>query len=338
VAQQQPSTSIEVPAVPAGALGPKVPACGYLVEEVKGGVYWVTDGGYQSAFVVCDNEVIAIDAPPSLGGLVTRAIRDVTDKPITHVVYSHFHADHIGTADQFPDDAIRVGQQETYTLLDELGDPARRPPEVTFNDAHRLEVGGQVLELVYKGNNHAPGNSFVNMPQHKVLMLVDVIYPGWVPFTNLAFSKYVPGFMQHHDHALAFDFETIIAGHLTRLGTREDVLTQREYMHDIRDAAQHALELSDVKRDIARDLVGTENVYMYFKTMFDGACAEAVEPVIEKWRPRLGGVDTLALNHTLTVHQSLRVDTNNEPYAVFFPPTDGSPSGSEPDHAHGHTH
>ena len=64
MAQQQPSTPIEVPAVPPGAFGPKVPSCGYLVEEIKGGVYWVTEGGYQCAFVVCDNEVIAIDAPP----------------------------------------------------------------------------------------------------------------------------------------------------------------------------------------------------------------------------------------------------------------------------------
>jgi glyoxylase-like metal-dependent hydrolase (beta-lactamase superfamily II) len=341
MAQQGPDASIEVPAVPAGAFGPKVPSCGYLVEEVKGGVYWVTDGGYQCAFVVCDNEVVAIDAPPSLGGLVSRAIRDVTDKPITHVVYSHYHGDHIGTVDQFPDDAIRIAQRETHTLLTELGDPARRPPDVTFDTAHRLEVGGQVIELAYKGNNHAPGNSFIHLPQHQVLMLVDVIYPGWVPFANIAMSKHIPGFMAHHDHTLEFDFTHMITGHLNRLGTREDVETQREYMHDIRDAAQHALELTEVKRDMSRDLVGKENIYVYFKTMYDAASAEAAQPVIEKWRPRLGGVDTFAVNHTFIMYQSLRLDLNNKPFVVFFPPTDGSAQdphqlahGDSHDHAH----
>ena len=339
MAQQQPSTPIEVPAVPPGAFGPKVPSCGYLVEEIKGGVYWVTEGGYQCAFVVGDNEVIAIDAPPTLGPLVTRAIRDVTDKPITHVVYSHYHGDHIGTTNQFPDDAIRIGQEETYTLLDELGDPARRPPDVTFKDAHRLEVGGQVLELVYKGNNHAPGNSFIYMPHHKILMLVDIIYPGWVPFANIAMSKHIPGFMEHHDHTLAFDFETMITGHLNRLGTREDVLTQREYMHDIREAAQHALELTEVKRDLSRDLVGKENIYVYFKTMYDAASAEAAQPLIEKWRPRLGGVDTFAVNHTFIMYQSLRLDLNREPYVVFFPPTEDDAVGGEAHEcAHDHSH
>jgi hypothetical protein len=177
------------------------------------------------------------------------------------------------------------------------------------------------------------------MPQHKILMLVDVIYPGWVPFANIAMSKHIPGFMEHHDHTLAFDFETMITGHLNRLGTREDVLTQREYMHDIRDAAQHALELTEVKRDLSRDLVGKENIYVYFKTMYDAASAEAAQPVIEKWRPRLGGVDTFAVNHTFIMYQSLRLDLNREPYVVFFPPTEDDAVGGEAHEcAHDHSH
>lgn len=320
----QTVSGIEIPAVPDGARGPKVPPRGYLVEEIAGGVYWITDGGYQCAFVVGDEQVIAIDAPPSFGGFVTRAIRDVTDKPITHVVYSHYHGDHIGATDQFPADAVRIGQEETYDLLKELDDPRRRLPTVTFKDSYRLEVGGQVLELHYKGNNHAPGNSFINMPQHKILMLVDVIYPGWVPFANIAMSKHIPGFMAHHDHVLAFEFDTLISGHLTRLGTREDVAIQREYMHDIRDAAQHALELTPRTRDMSRDTVGLDHIYTYFKTMYDAAAAQAAQPVIEKWAGRLGGVETFAVNHTFIMYQSLRLDDNVEPHVVFFPPTDGS--------------
>src|SRR3954453_10879916 len=258
---------INIPPIPQNSIGPTVPPCGYLVQEITDGVHWVTDGGYQCAFVVCDDGVIAIDAPPALGGLGTRAIRDVTSKPITHVVYTHFHGDHIGTVNQFPDDAVRIAQQETHTMLREHRDPLRRLPDVTFKDSYRLEVGGQLLEMHYKGSNHAPGNSFVHLPRQRILMLVDVIYPGWVPFTNIAQSKNIRGFMAYHDHALSFDFDTMITGHLTRLGTRRDIETQREYMHDIREAARHALEITPEKRRLARDTVGTDHIYNYFKTM-----------------------------------------------------------------------
>jgi hypothetical protein len=181
-----------------------------------------------------------------------------------------------------------------------------------------------VLEMHYRGANHAPGNSFIHLPQQRILMLVDVFYPGWVPFANIAMSKHIPGFMAHHDHALEFDFDTIITGHLTRLGGREDILTQREYMHDIRDAAQHALELTPAKRDMSRASVGIDHVYTYFKTMYDAAAAEAAQPVIEKWAGRLGGVETFAVNHTFIMYQSLRLDSNVLPHVVFFPPADGS--------------
>src|ERR1700730_5175543 len=100
-------------------------------------------------------------------------------------------------------------------------------------------------------------------------------------------------------------------------------------MHDIREAAQHALELTEVKRDISRDLVGKENIYVYFKTMYDAASAEAAQPLIEKWRPRLGGVDTFAVNHTFIMYQSLRLDLNREPYVVFFPPTEDDAVGGD---------
>ncbi|MFD8685717.1 MBL fold metallo-hydrolase [Streptomyces sp. NPDC059651] len=316
----QTVSGFEIPPIPRNATGPRVPSCGYLVQEIKDGVHWITDGGYQCAFVVCEDGVVAIDAPPSLGGLVTRAIRDVTSKPVTHVVYTHSHGDHIGTVNQFPDDAIRIAQQETHSILLESGDPARRLPDVTFKDSYRLEVGGRVLDLHYKGSNHAPGNSFVHLPQQRILMLVDVIYPGWVPFTNIAQSKNIRGFMAHHDHALAFDFDTMITGHLTRLGTREDVETQRAYMHDIRRAAQHALEITPEKRELAREAVGLDHIYLYFKTMYEAAAAEAARPVIEKWSGRLAGVETLGVNHTLTMYHSLRLDENAEPHVVFFPP------------------
>jgi glyoxylase-like metal-dependent hydrolase (beta-lactamase superfamily II) len=331
---QAPPT-MEIPLVPEGAAAP-VPAKGYAVEEIRDGVHWVTDGGYQCAFVVCENEVVAIDAPPSFGGFVTRAIRDVTDKPITHVVYSHYHGDHIGATAQFPDDAIRIGQEETHTLLTELGDPLRRPPDVTFKDRYRLEVGGKVLELHYKGNNHAPGNSFIHLPQQKILMLVDVIYPGWVPFANIAMSKHIPGFMDHHDYTLEFDFDTMITGHLTRLGTRADVETQREYMHDIKEAAQHALELTPAKREVSEGLVGMEHRYLYFKTMYDAAAGEAAQPVLKKWCGVLGGVETFAVNHTFIMYQSLRLDWNVEPHVVFFPPTEPLPPHAADRCNHGH--
>jgi glyoxylase-like metal-dependent hydrolase (beta-lactamase superfamily II) len=310
----------DVPPIPDGARGPHVPDTGYLVEEVAGGVYWITDGGYQNAFIVGEDSVVAIDAPPSIGGgNVIRAIRDVTDKPISHVIYTHYHGDHIGNADVYPSDVIRIGQADTARYLQRFQDPKRPPLDRVFEERERLEVGGQTIDLIYRGPNHAPGNIFVHIPQHKVMMCVDLFYPGWVPFANIAMSRDIPGFVAHHDYALELDFEYLIPGHLTRLGTREDIEVGREYMQDVRIAAENALENCQVTNSEAAAEVGTENVYVYFKTLYDKAVAKAAGPVLKKWTGRLGGVEAFGANHVFIMFQSIRLDDNAQPSVVFFP-------------------
>src|SRR4051812_24236472 len=53
--------------VPEVAKGPPVPEEGYVVDEIADGIFWLSDGAYQSMFVVTDEGVIAVDAPPTLG-------------------------------------------------------------------------------------------------------------------------------------------------------------------------------------------------------------------------------------------------------------------------------
>jgi hypothetical protein len=53
--------------LPEAAKGPAIPPKGYLVEEIRDHLYWVTDGSYNTVFLVTDKGVVAIDAPPSLG-------------------------------------------------------------------------------------------------------------------------------------------------------------------------------------------------------------------------------------------------------------------------------
>ena len=84
--------------IPEGAKGPPIPPKGYLVEEIRDGLYWVTDGAYNTMFLVTDKGVVAVDAPPSLGQKYLRAIAEVTDKPVNYLIYSHAHIDHIGAA------------------------------------------------------------------------------------------------------------------------------------------------------------------------------------------------------------------------------------------------
>jgi glyoxylase-like metal-dependent hydrolase (beta-lactamase superfamily II) len=140
----------------------------------------VTDGFYQSVLLAAAHGVVVVDAPPTIGHNLLRAIKQVTAKTgtpstVTHLVYSHFHADHIGASSIFGDDVVRVGHVENRRLLREAGDPNRPAPTLTFKERHVLEFGTDRLELAYHGPNHTPDNIFIYAPKQQTLMVVDVL-------------------------------------------------------------------------------------------------------------------------------------------------------------------
>ena len=208
---------------------------GYFVQEIRGGLYWVTDGLYNTMFLVSSQGVIVVDPLPNLGDKYLKAIAEVTNKPVTHVVYSHEHTDHIGAAYLFPRNAVYIAQKNTAEILFRRRDPRRPAPKVTFTDTYTLTVGDQTLVLDYKGVNHEAGNIFIYAPKQKVLMLVDVVYPGWMPYKNLGIAEDIPGYIQAHDDALRYDFDTLVAGHVDRLGTRTDVESSLEFVNDLKN-------------------------------------------------------------------------------------------------------
>jgi glyoxylase-like metal-dependent hydrolase (beta-lactamase superfamily II) len=159
--------------VPTTAAGPISTPPGYRLQSFGDGAYMVTDGLYQNLFFVASESVVVVDAPPSIGENVLRAIRNVTMKPISHVVYSHHHADHISGAYLYgpPSDVDFIAHRLTAEELAQSPDNHRPAPTITFDSSYTLNVGNQTLQLDYRGPNHDPGNIFIYAPTQKILML-----------------------------------------------------------------------------------------------------------------------------------------------------------------------
>ena len=99
--------------LPSTSAGPAIDfEKGYLVEELGSGLYWVTEGVYQMMFLTTGEGVIVVDAPPSIGQNILSAIAEVTEEPITHVIYTHSHADHIAAAGIYPVIHQRTSRRE----------------------------------------------------------------------------------------------------------------------------------------------------------------------------------------------------------------------------------
>ena len=173
--------------VPRSALVPALNEQGYYVGRVERNLYWITDGAYQSAFLTTPDGVVLLDAPPTIGHNIQRAVDEIAaengvSNKVTHLIYSHHHADHAGASSLFDKNVTRIGHEETRRLLLRDNDSAGPPNEETFGDRRTLEIGGERIDLAWHGTNHSPDNIFIHLPDHDTLMLIDIVNPGWAPF------------------------------------------------------------------------------------------------------------------------------------------------------------
>jgi glyoxylase-like metal-dependent hydrolase (beta-lactamase superfamily II) len=293
--------------VPQSARAPAVdPAKGYRLQTLGRGLYMVTDNKYQSMFLVYESGVVVIDAPPGYSEHIPAAIAEVTALPITHVIYSHHHADHIGGTAGLGGHPIIIAHEETKRLLARANDPDRPLPTVTFSDQYKLKVGSQVLELSYHGVAHDPGNIFIYAPAQKTLMVVDVVFPGWMPWRRFALAQDVPGYFAQVEAISKMKFDTLVGGHVERTGTHADVETQLEFMRDLKAAARKALK--GVKTGEQLSAEDADNAWAFYGNYIDRVVVQIVNEVTPKWSTRLAAYDVYIWDQAYAMEQSCRID------------------------------
>ena len=296
--------------IPQSALGPALNEQGYYVGRVERNLYWITDGTYQSAFLTTSDGVVVLDAPPTIGNNIQRAIDEIASangvsNKVSYLVYSHHHADHVGAASLFDKSVTRIGHEETRRLLLRDDDPARPPNEETFQDRRTLEIGGERIDLVWFGANHSPDNIIIHLPDHDALMLIDIVNPGWAPVFQSNLTEDIPGYLEAPANALAYSWKHFIGGHLGRLGTRDDLTLHQQYMADIAESSRNAIDTVDYTPYFAKY---PDNPWAAFRGGLEETVATAAAPVIEKYTGVLAAADVFTESTTFQVLQSIRLD------------------------------
>ncbi|KAJ7046449.1 hypothetical protein C8F04DRAFT_1064304 [Mycena alexandri] len=268
--------------LPASAAGLPLNSDGYFVESLGHGTYMITDGIYNSMFLISTEGVVVVDMPPTTGHRLFWAVGNLTHQPITHL----------------------------------QADPRRPVPHVTFDTAYTLRVGNQTLELDYKGEAHMAGNIFMFAPAAKVLMVVDIVFPDWTPFSELGQAQNVYEYIKAHDLILAYDFKYYIGGHLGRAGNRTDVLVNKEYVGDLFTNCVAAINLTTTNDPVlgAAALLGPVfasnpgNYWAAFSVYIEATTSWCANKTNEKWEHRLAATDVYQYDNAAVVIQSLRVD------------------------------
>jgi len=166
--------------------GPKVAA----IEKVKDNLYMVTGGGGNTAVFVTANGVVLVDTKlADWGQPIMDQVKTVTDKPVTHIINTHTHGDHVGSNEFFPASVEIVAHANVKTSMEKMpqfADPAKKHafPDTTYTDKTTVLGGNDAIDLYHFGPAHTNGDSFVVFRALRVMHSGDAFAAKGVPFID----------------------------------------------------------------------------------------------------------------------------------------------------------
>ncbi len=271
-------------------------SAGFLTREMTPGVFMVTNGNYQTLFLTTGEGVVLLDAPLPLIEHLETAISDVTDEPLTTLIYSHGHSDHIGGAHLLANDGVEIiAEKGTAHFLAEKADPARPLPTTVFDGEMTLTKGSREIRLIRDDFHTAGGDTVVYLPNEKVLVAIDLLARGWVPLLDFDLTENVYSYMNAFERFLGYDFDHFLSGHTADVADRSDVELTQRYVLDVYQTVKRlhdeisTPELLEEHRDSEQAGI---------KFVIEEVVRRATEELVERWADgTMKGVDLWTESH-----------------------------------------
>jgi glyoxylase-like metal-dependent hydrolase (beta-lactamase superfamily II) len=221
-----------------------------------------------AAILVGPEGVVLFDAlgSPALARELVETVKTLTDKPITHVIVSHYHADHVYGLQVFKDlgatiVAHQLGREylysETATQRLKAGidagliEPGTRlvPADVWIDKETKLHAAGLDLVITPVGPAHTPEDIAVWLASDQLILAGDIVFRGRVPYVGQADSA---RWIASLDKLLAWPVKILVPGHgPASTDARTDMLQTRDYLAYLRATMGRA----------ARDMTPFEEAY-----------------------------------------------------------------------------
>jgi glyoxylase-like metal-dependent hydrolase (beta-lactamase superfamily II) len=175
-------------------------------DEIGRGLYAFTaEGDPNSGAIVGDDSVMVIDAQatPVMALEVIKRVRAVTDKPIKHVLLTHYHAVRVLGASAYQDAEIlasdvtrgQIVERGRQDMESEIGRfprlfPGLTWPTITFPDQCSIWLGRREVRIMHIGRGHTAGDVIAFVPDADLVFSGDLVeyrsacYCGDAHFTD----------------------------------------------------------------------------------------------------------------------------------------------------------
>lgn len=227
------------------------------VEKLHDNLFVLRGGGGNTGVFVTSNGVVVVDSKnPGWGQPLLDKIKELTPKPVTHLINTHTHFDHVSGNVEFPTTVEVVAHENTAALMKEMRpvtgfkpqpgnifteNKGRGLPKRTFKDTLTIGTGADQVDLHYFGRGHTSGDAWVVFTSRRVVHAGDIFSGKNIPILDASNggSGVEMGDTLAKAAAGLKNVDTIITGHSTQM-TMADLRQYAEFNRDFVSAVREA--------------------------------------------------------------------------------------------------
>ncbi|MBX2886924.1 MAG: MBL fold metallo-hydrolase [Granulosicoccus sp.] len=217
------------------------------ISNIAGDVYRFQNQFHFSIFVLTDEGVVVTDPINTEAALWLRSeIGKLSDKPITHLIYSHSHGDHASGGAAFGGVANVITHENAPDKIDGV------TPTMRIGEPTTIEVGGKTIELTPLGPGHGNDLMAIVVQPESVGFIVDAVATKRLPYRDFG-SANVDDWIQQVRNVEGLDFDILAGGH-GAIGVKDDVTLGRVYMEELREQVLTALKSGKSDDELATEI------------------------------------------------------------------------------------
>lgn len=215
------------------------------ITKVTGDVYRFQNNFHYSLVTVTDAGVVVVDPiHPEAAAWLKANLSQITDKPITHLIYSHSHGDHASGGSVYQNAGAQVIAQENAP--DKIDGVA---PDIRFAEEMSMKIGGKTFELTWLGEGHGEDLIAVVVRPENVAFITDAASPKRLPYRDFPRSD-IDGWISQIEVIESLDFDIMAPAH-GNVGTKLDATDARVYMLQLRDQVLRGLRAGQTADQLA---------------------------------------------------------------------------------------
>jgi glyoxylase-like metal-dependent hydrolase (beta-lactamase superfamily II) len=243
------------------------------VDKLKENLFVLRGGGGNTAVFIGADGVVVVDTKnPGWGQPILDKIKTLTPKPVTTIINTHTHGDHVSGNVEFPASVEVITHENTKKNMEEMRTPTgiaqQGPPtnifkehkgagmpKRTFKDKMSIGRGNDRIDLFYFGRGHTNGDAWVLFPALRVVHAGDIFSGKNLPLldaNNQGSGVLIGDTLAKAADSLQRDADAIITGHapttMTINDLREYAQFNRDFLAMVRDAKMAGKSVEEVAK------------------------------------------------------------------------------------------